>query len=317
MTLEFPVRVDHVVGEWRAVRQGPFPHPSLLALLAGDLPLPERFRATRGAPLEVGPGERRVDVDQTNESWVLGEAVVAKWATGPLLGPHPAPERLRLLDAAGFAATPRLRGLVEWQTPVGDWVPVVTVADLVADATDGWTWCLEEARLALGVGSGQSIPFAERLGTLTGEMHLALADGPLGPVADHGDFHVGQVLRTPPGDLFVIDFDGNPTLTPHERVAHRPAAYDVAGMLCSMENVGHVVRHYDPQISDRDVVDWTDAVQEEFLDAYRAVAGDLLDVSLLEPFVLDQIQRELAYADTHLPRWRYVPEAALRRRGLA
>ena len=31
--------------------------------------------------------------------------------------------------------------------------------------------------------------------------------------------------------------------------------------------------------------------------------------------MLDQIHRELAYADSHLPRWRYVPEAALRRRG--
>lgn len=316
MTPEFPVRVDDVAGEWRASRRGQVPHPSLLALLAGGLDVPAGFRVTRGAPLEVGPGERRVDVDQTNESWVLGEAVVAKWATGPLRGPHPAPERLRLLDAAGFTATPRLRGLVEWQTPDGDWVPVVTVADLVADATDGWTWCLEEARLALGLRPGTPIPFAAPLGTLTGQMHLALADGPLGPVADHGDFHVGQVLRTPPGDLFVIDFDGNPTLTPRERVSHRPAAYDVAGMLCSLENVGHVVRHRDPQVSDRDVVAWTDAVQNEFLDAYQAVAGDLLDVSLLEPFVLGQIQRELAYADTHLPRWRYVPEAALRRRGL-
>jgi maltokinase len=33
--------------------------------------------------------------------------------------------------------------------------------------------------------------------------------------------------------------------------------------------------------------------------------------------VLDQIRRELAYADSHLPRWRYVPEAALHRRGLS
>ena len=57
-------------------------------------------------------------------------------------------------------------------------------------------------------------------------------------------------------------------------------------------------------------------VQAAFLDGYRSVADDLLDESLLDPLVLDQIQRELAYADAHLPRWRYVPEAALRRRGL-
>ena len=146
-------------------------------------------------------------------------------------------------------------------------------------------------------------------------MHRATADSPTGPVADHGDFHVGQVLRPPTGELYVIDFDGNPTLPPAERVQHRPAAYDVAGMLLSLENVGHVVRHYD-QIRDDAVVAWTVQVQDDFLAAYREGAGDLLDSSLLEPYVLDGIQRELAYAEAHLPRWRYVPEAALRRRGL-
>src|SRR5207253_3251158 len=99
------------------------------------------------------------------------------------------------------------------------------------------------------------------------------------------------------------DFDGNPTLTAEERVAHRPAAYDVAGLLLSLENVGHVVRRHDPQVADADVLAWTGEVQATLLDGYREVAGRLLDESLLEPLVLDQIQRELAYADAHLPRW--------------
>ena len=85
-------------------------------------------------------------------------------------------------------------------------------------------------------------------------MHRALADSHAGPVADHGDYHVGQVLRTPDGAMYVIDFDGNPTLSPAERVQHRPAAYDVAGMLVSLENVGHVAQHYAPELSDDDVV---------------------------------------------------------------
>ena len=60
---------------------------------------------------------------------------------------------------------------------------------------------------------------------------------------------------------------------------------------------------------------WTDGVQAELLAGYREGAGELLDETLLEPYVDDQIQRELDYADAYLPRWRYVPEAALRRRG--
>ena len=317
MVADFPLRVDDVDGAWRARPVGTSPHRDLLDVLAGAQAAPEGFRVTGGEPLVVGDGERRVEVDQTNVSWIVGEAVVVKWDTGPLQGPHPAPERLRRLVAAGFPATPRLRGLVEWETPQGHWVPVVTVTDYLPRTTDGWTWCVDEARLALDLRDGFPVPFAAPLGQLTGAMHRALADGPRGPVADHGDLHVGQVLRTPGGEMFVIDFDGNPTLSPEERVAHRPAAYDVAGLLLSLENVGHVVRRYDPQIADAEVAAWTDGAQASFLEAYRSVAGELLDESLLEPFVLAQIQRELAYADAHLPRWRYVPEAALRRRGLA
>ncbi len=149
---------------------------------------------------------------------------------------------------------------------------MVTVVDLVRDATDGWTWCLAACRVALGVEDGDALPFAEALGELTASMHLALADTPTGPVADHGDYHVGQVLRTPDGELFVIDFDGNPTLPPEERVRHRPAAYDVAGMLVALENVGHVVQHYAPDLPDDDVVAWTEQVQGEFLAAYRSSA---------------------------------------------
>ncbi len=314
--LDFPVVVTAEDGQWRAARVGPRPHAALVELLASVAPVPEGFRITRGEPVSVGPGERRIDVDQTNDSWIVGDSLVVKWVTEPLLGPHPAPERLRRLAAAGFAAMPRLRALVEWRTPDGFWVPVVTAVDLVPEATDGWTWCVSAARIALGIEAGEPVDFARPLGELTASMHLALADSATGPVADHGDYHVGQVLRTPAGEMYVIDFDGNPTLSPTERIAHRPAAYDVAGMLVCLENVGHVVQHYAPGLAEDDVIAWTEQTQGEFLDAYRQTADDLLDRTLLEPLMLDQIHRELAYAESHLPRWRYVPEAALARRGL-
>ncbi len=289
-----------------------------MALWAEGADLPEGFRWVPGTrPVgSVPEGETSIDVDQTNLSVVVGDRVVVKWSTTPLVGPHPASERLRRLVDASFEAMPGVWFLLEWCHPDGGWVPVVPATDLVPDSSDGWTWCLHEARVAVGVEPGPARPFAADLGRVTAEMHVALADSPTGPVATHGDYHVGQVLRGTADDrLLVIDFDGNPMLTPEERVAHRPAAYDVAGMLMSLENVGHVLSHHDPAVPAEAVREWVEQVQAELLDSYRAVAGDLLDESLLTPYVDDQIQRELEYAAAYLPQWRYVPEAALRQRG--
>jgi maltokinase len=314
---DFPLTVGSA-GSDRFVRPlGSTPSARLVARWGEGLDAPAGFRWAAGthAVEAVAVTEAYIDVDQTNRSVVVGGRVVVKWVTTPLVGPHPAPERLRRLVGAHFRDMPEVWFGLEWQTPDGDWVPVVTATSLVEGATDGWTWCLDEARHALGVLAGEATPFAGRLGDVTAAMHVALADSPTGPVATHGDFHVGQVLRDTNARLFVIDFDGNPTLSPDERVEHRPAAYDVAGMLVSLENVGHVVRHHHPEVSEDAVIAWTEAVQEEFLATYRDRAGDLLDESLLDPYADDQIQRELDYADAYLPRWRYVPEAALRRRG--
>jgi len=295
---------------------------------------PEGFRLTVGEVPLCAPIERRVAVDQTNVSVVVGDpeqvAVVVKWSEPPFTGPHPAGERLRRLAAAGFRQTPALVGLAEWRTADDSWVPVVSVTRHVPGASDGWTWCVGEARSALGVedvaipgapaGATVSVAgWASRLGELTAGMHLALSADD-GLVLAHGDYHVGQILRDGSGAMWVIDFDGNPTLSAADRVAPRPAAYDVAGMMLSLENVAHVVRHHarrQGQVLDDDVVAaWTSRSQDEFLHAYGDLAGSRFDRDQLEPLVLDQIHRELAYANQFLPRWRYVPLAALASRGL-
>jgi maltokinase len=255
---------------------------------------------------------RPITVDQTNESWIVDEAVVVKLLIDDDDVPHAAADRLRRLAAAGFVGTPRLVGVVEGGT-VGSAVAIAT--EYIPGAQDGWQWCVDEAKAALGVVHAEEHPFATDLGALTAGMHHALRDAD-GLVAVHGDFHVGQVLRTPTRRLYVIDFDGNPTLPPEQRMLHRPAAYDVANMLLSLENVGHVVHKHHPEVTDEDAAAWSATRQDEFLTAYRGVAEDLLDASLLEQMTMEQIQREFDYAERHLPRWKYVPEAALRRRGL-
>jgi maltokinase len=132
--------------------------------------------------------ERVMGVDQTHRSWVVGGRVVVKWMTEPLAGPHPAPERLRRLTAAGFAESPELVGLVEWREPDTEhWVPVAVVQSYLPGTEDGWTWGLDDARRALGIGAGTpSAGFGADLGAVVGRMHLALADDP--PEKMTGDF---------------------------------------------------------------------------------------------------------------------------------
>jgi hypothetical protein len=62
-------------------------------------------------------GERGITVDQTNESVVVGDRAMVKWARPPAArrGPRRAAgRRLAALMAAGFAQTPRPWGLLHW-----------------------------------------------------------------------------------------------------------------------------------------------------------------------------------------------------------
>jgi maltokinase len=146
-----------------------------------------------------------------------------------------------------------------------------------------------------------------------------LADFAGTPVlAVHGDLHVGQVLRDVDGHYAVVDFDGNPTVSPDLRAAPAPAARDVAEMLGSIENVEHVVRHHAPEVLDEPGLAWTVGEQQAFLQAYRRGLGhheSLLDEDLLTAYDWEQVCREVVYAGQHdFLEWLYVPAAALRRR---
>lgn len=124
----------------------------------------------------------------------------------------------------------------------------------------------------------------------------------------HGDLHAGQFLRT--GDrLVVTDFDGNPLADPRERRLAQAPLRDLASLLQSLDHVGRIVvkrRHPD---RGADVDHFIAAAVVAALDAYRAdhsVRDDLLDALRVA-----QELHEFHYAVTHLPRWLYVPDAAL------
>ncbi len=64
-------------------------------------------------------------------------------------------------------------------------------------------------------------------------------EGEIELIRIHGDYHLGQVLRTRAGaegeDFVVIDFEGEPARPPEERRRHACALKDVAGMLRSLD----------------------------------------------------------------------------------
>ena len=131
----------------------------------------------------------------------------------------------------------------------------------------------------------------------------------------HGDLHVGQILRWE-GGYAVNDFDGNPVLSAHERLHPQPAARDVAGMLQSLDHVGEVVMRRVEGVDRSLVSRWIASAQEAFMSAYQSCLQrhdhpSLLDERLLLPFRVEQECREFVYAEKHLPRWRYVPDASL------
>ncbi|MGU3653385.1 glucosamine kinase [Mycolicibacterium sp. A43C] len=135
------------------------------------------------------------------------------------------------------------------------------------------------------------------------------------PILDaHGDLHVGQILSSS-DTLLINDFDGNPVLPPAERALPAPAAVDLAGIIQSLTHVGIVAARrgeFTPeQLRPVELTGRT-----ALYDAYLSRLTDNGHVELhidgaLIALRLQQVLREIVYAGRHLPRWMYVPDAAL------
>ena len=113
----------------------------------------------------------------------------------------------------------------------------------------------------------------------------------------------------------MTDFDGNPVLDAPQRMLPIPAALDVAGMTQSLVHAGIVAAKY-TSLEPAALAAADAAGRTAFLDAYtdrlrRLGHGDLYDPRPLTAFRMQQVLREIVYAARHLPRWRYVPDAAL------
>lgn len=154
----------------------------LLALIERGAPVGRfgfrRFAGPGAAEPATGPrGERAIDVDQSNESVVVGEHVVVKLYPITAPGPQPGLELPEHLAEAGFEGIPAPIGAVTWLDDEGDEVLLATAAAFLPGARDGWEWYLE---LLLGwldgdVDEDSALGPAREVGSLAGRLHAALA----------------------------------------------------------------------------------------------------------------------------------------------
>lgn len=127
----------------------------------------------------------------------------------------------------------------------------------------------------------------------------------------HGDYHLGQVLRSPERGWVLLDFEGEPLRPLAERSLPDQWVRDVAGMLRSFDYVGGT-REQVVGVSARD---WVTAAQQAFLDGYAEVAGeDPRDrAALLAAFELDKAMYEVVYEARNRPGWVAIPLGAVTR----
>lgn len=324
----------------------------------------------RVAPNEHVERVRSLNVEMSNTSVVFDERLIMKLFRRLADGPNPDVEVTEALARVGFEHI---------SAPVATWrmgdVDLAVVRTFLEGGTEGWQLALTSlrdiygSRLEPAEAGGDFGPEAYRLGQITAEMHLKLAEafgdrdgdphGWAGAMTDalarssaraldaraiaqtydalrgvgdpgrsirvHGDYHLGQTLRTDAG-WFILDFEGEPALPLPERRKPSSPLRDVAGMLRSFHYAAHVALAERGDASDQDELmtlgmRWEQHVGSAFRKGYFGTDGidALLPATthdrdaVLNAFVLAKAVYEVGYEVAHRPDWVRIPLEAVSR----
>lgn len=141
----------------------------------------------------------------------------------------------------------------------------------------------------------------------------------------HGDFHLGQVLRSK-GDFVILDFEGEPARPLQERRKKYSPLKDVAGMIRSFSYaaLSALMQYSSRRPGDFKQIEpwarlWEKSVSLAFLCAYaqRARGSGLVPAEpqafarLLEAYLLDKALYELMYELNNRPSWVRIPLAGI------
>jgi maltose alpha-D-glucosyltransferase/alpha-amylase len=139
----------------------------------------------------------------------------------------------------------------------------------------------------------------------------------------HGDLHLGQILVAN-GDVYIIDFEGEPAKPMESRRAKNHRLRDVAGMIRSFDYAAAVVQrksiasHAHVADPSRDIFlqTFVEQATASFLAGYReafAAEDVAAEQNLLQLFLVEKAAYEIAYEAANRPTWMDVPLHGLAR----
>jgi trehalose synthase-fused probable maltokinase len=264
-------------------------------------------------------------VDNRGDGWSHVLAALAARAgargLGPEAGPDPLVEDLRRLGAitgglhaalASDASDPDFAPAPIGRADVARWAGDIT-RDLAGD---------DVRRLLAGdAGPGVDVPagVARALAGLEALVGTA-------KIRCHGDYHLGQVLKTADG-FAIIDFEGEPARPLEERRLRQSPLRDVAGMLRSLDYAAHAVAFRRPETERPAALDaltaWEAVARRAFVDGYRDVvarspvplapASEEAFTRACAAFELEKACYELRYEMNNRPDWAAIPLAGIAR----
>ena len=168
-------------------------------------------------------------------------------------------------------------------------------------------------RLDLAVAG---VPEVGRYANKVGDAFSSLAKltEPVPAQRVHGDYHLGQVMRTRTGWV-VLDFEGEPASPLAQRRARSSPLRDVAGMLRSFD---YAARHQLLTHPDREnlapvATEWVRRNTDAFCAGYAEAGGldPAANAVLLRAMLLDKAVYEVLYEARNRPNWMVIPLESL------